>query len=55
MICTCTHQNCYYVFYVSGTAVPARCPDCGHRSVRLSTPEETAWFYREHRKTVKAG
>lgn len=44
MICTCTHRNCYYVFHVKGSQLPDRCPDCGNRSVRRSTPEEISWF-----------
>ncbi len=55
MICTCTNQDCYYVFESSGHHVPERCPDCGKRSVRPASPEETAWFYLEHRKEARAG
>ena len=55
MICTCTHKDCYFVFRIRDARVPARCPDCGHRSVRPSTPEETAWFYLEHGECADAG
>ena len=50
MICTCTHRNCYFVFEVKDQHVPERCPDCGKQLVRAATPEEIAWFFREHRK-----
>ena len=54
MICTCTHKDCYFVFYVREARVPARCPDCGHRSVRPATPGEITSFYREHRKRIRS-
>ena len=55
MICTCTHQDCYYVFYVKGQEAPEKCPDCGKCTVRPAVPEEIAWFYREQREEEKAG
>ena len=55
MICTCTHQDCYFVFEINGQSVPDRCPDCGSRTVRPASPDEIAWFYLEHREEAKAG
>ena len=55
MICTCTHRDYYFVFSSKGQSVPERCPDCGAQSVRPATPEEIAWFCREHEKEAKAG
>ena len=55
MICTCTHRNCYFVFKIDGRNAPDRCPDCGNRTVHPATPEEIAWFDKEHREEAKAG
>ncbi|MBO7663729.1 MAG: hypothetical protein J6U01_10195 [Clostridia bacterium] len=55
MICTCTHQDCYFIFEVHTRNLPDRCPDCGNRTVHPASPDEIAWFLREHGKEAKAG
>ncbi len=55
MLCACCHRECYYIFIAEGKQVPDRCPDCGKRTVRPATPEEAAWFAREHGEESRAG
>ena len=55
MICACTHENCYFVFKINGKDAPAKCLDCGNRSVRPALPEEISWFFQEHSEEAKAG
>ena len=53
MICSCTHRNCYYVFFMKGNQIPERCPDCGKKNVRAATPEEIARYLHEHHSKTK--
>ncbi len=55
MICSCTHNNCYFIFFVKDNHVPERCPDCGEKNVRTATPEEIAWYCHEHGNDAEAG
>ena len=55
MVCACDHRDCWFIFESREEGIPKYCPDCGSRSVRPATEEETAWFFREHRDAEKAG
>ncbi len=44
MIYTCDTKCCHFIFF--GSADTHTCPDCGKRSIRPSTLEERAAFFR---------
>ena len=44
MIYTCDTKCCHFIFF--GSAETRVCPDCGKHSIRPSTLEECAAFFR---------
>ena len=44
MIYTCDTKCCHFIFF--GSAETHVCPDCGKHSIRPSTLEERAAFFR---------
>ena len=44
MIYTCDTKCCHFIFF--GSAETRVCPDCGKHSIRPSTLEERAAFFR---------
>ena len=44
MIYTCDAKCCHFIFF--GSAETRVCPDCGKHSIRPSTLEERAAFFR---------
>ena len=54
MICSCTHRNCHFIFFMKENKLPDRCPDCGKRNIRAATPEEIAWYLHEHGDAANA-